>query len=83
MVLHAVPHCCIVRSLLVYNVLKWSIAVLDKNEFSKIRGALGKTQKKLAQLLCVSVKAIQSFEQGWRDNSPEYRTADTVSLYHE
>ena len=44
--------------------------ILDGNEFSKIRGILGKTQKKLAQLLWVSVKAIQSFEQGWREIPP-------------
>ena len=43
---------------------------MDKNEFSKIRRTLGKTQKKFAQLLCISVKAIQSFEQGWREIPP-------------
>jgi len=35
-------------------------------EFSQIRHYLGKTQNQLARLLCVSPKAIQSFEQGWR-----------------
>jgi DNA-binding XRE family transcriptional regulator len=39
---------------------------MDKKEFSKIRGALGKTQGRMAELLGVSQKAIQSFEQGWR-----------------
>jgi len=39
---------------------------MDSKEFSQIRYILGKTQKQLAQLLCVSTKAIQSFEQGWR-----------------
>ena len=39
---------------------------MDKIEFSKIRHTLGKTQDQMAQLLCVSSKAIQSFEQGWR-----------------
>jgi len=39
---------------------------MDSNEFSRIRHSLGKTQKQLAQLLYVSPKAIQSFEQGWR-----------------
>lgn len=39
---------------------------MDSKEFSQIRRTLGKTQKQLAQLLCVSTKAIQSFEQGWR-----------------
>jgi DNA-binding XRE family transcriptional regulator len=36
------------------------------SEFSRIRAYLGKTQKELAQLLGTSLKAIQSFEQGWR-----------------
>ena len=39
---------------------------MDKAEFSQIRRHLGKTQVQLAQLLGVSPKAIQSFEQGWR-----------------
>ena len=39
---------------------------MNSNEFSMVRHALGKTQSELARLLCVSVKAIQSFEQGWR-----------------
>jgi len=39
---------------------------VDKKEFSTIRRQLGKTQSQLAQLLGTSVKAIQSFEQGWR-----------------
>ena len=40
---------------------------MDKSEFSRIRQHLGKTQKQLAQLLGGSLKAIQSFEQGWRN----------------
>jgi putative transcriptional regulator len=40
---------------------------MDKREFSRIRQHLGKTQKQLAQLLGTSLKAIQSFEQGWRN----------------
>ena len=40
---------------------------MDNQEFSKIRHSLGKTQEELARLLCVSPKAIQSFEQGWRN----------------
>ena len=40
---------------------------MDKSEFSRIRQRLGKTQKQLAQLLGSSLKAIQSFEQGWRN----------------
>jgi len=42
---------------------------MDKKEFSKIRRQLGKTQSQMAQLLGTSFKAIQSFEQGWRNIS--------------
>jgi DNA-binding XRE family transcriptional regulator len=40
---------------------------MNKREFSKIRERLGKSQKEMSQLLAVSIKAIQSFEQGWRN----------------
>jgi DNA-binding XRE family transcriptional regulator len=39
---------------------------MNKREFSQIRDRLGKTQKQMAQLLGVSVKTVQSLEQGWR-----------------
>jgi DNA-binding XRE family transcriptional regulator len=39
---------------------------VKKGEFTKIRHYLGKTQSQMAQLLGTSVKAVQSFEQGWR-----------------
>jgi len=40
---------------------------MERNEFSGIRHFLGKTQSQLARLLGTSSKAIQSFEQGWRN----------------
>jgi DNA-binding transcriptional regulator YiaG len=39
---------------------------MDRNEFAAIRRYLGKTQSQMAQLLGTSLKAMQSFEQGWR-----------------
>ena len=39
---------------------------MKKKEFIQIRHYLNKTQKELGQLLCVSPKAIQSYEQEWR-----------------
>lgn len=39
---------------------------MDKEEFIKIRHILGKTQVQMARLLGCSLKALQSFEQGWR-----------------
>jgi len=43
---------------------------MTNTEFSKIRHQLGRTQNQLAKLLCVSSKAVQSFEQGWRHIPP-------------
>jgi hypothetical protein len=43
---------------------------MEKKEFSLIRSYLRKTQNQLAQLLGSSPKAIQSFEQGWRNIPP-------------
>jgi len=40
---------------------------MEKKELSKIRHRLQKSQKQMAQLLGTSLKAIQSFEQGWRN----------------
>ncbi len=39
---------------------------MTKEEFSLSRKKLGKTQKKLAELLGMSLKTIHSYEQGWR-----------------
>lgn len=40
---------------------------MNKNEFISIRKRLAKTQKELGALLGVSLKAISSYEQGWRN----------------
>lgn len=39
---------------------------MNNEEFQASRLQLGKTQKQLSELLGTSLKAIQSFEQGWR-----------------
>jgi DNA-binding XRE family transcriptional regulator len=39
---------------------------LERSEFTRLRQKIGKTQKQMGELLGVSIKAIQSFEQGWR-----------------
>ncbi len=39
---------------------------MDREEFLYFRKRLRKTQKEMAQLLGTSVKAIHSYEQGWR-----------------
>ena len=40
--------------------------LMDHQEFSSFRQKLQKTQKEMAELLGTSLKAVQSFEQGWR-----------------
>ena len=39
---------------------------MDRSEFKRLRKKLNKTQKQIAQLLGVSLKAVHSYEQGWR-----------------
>ncbi len=39
---------------------------MDHQEFSSFREKLQKTQREMAELLGTSLKAVQSFEQGWR-----------------
>ena len=53
---------------------------MDKKEFTKIRQFLGKTQEKLAEILCVSHKAVQSYEQGWRQ-IPAYIEKQMILLF--
>lgn len=40
---------------------------MDKKEFSLFRKKLDKTQKEMSHLLGTSLKAIHSYEQGWRN----------------
>ncbi|MFN2352938.1 MAG: helix-turn-helix domain-containing protein [Desulfopila sp.] len=39
---------------------------MESTKFKQLRKRLGKTQKELAELLGTSLKAICSYEQGWR-----------------
>ena len=39
---------------------------MNKKDFKKYRDRLDKTQKQMAELLGTSLKAIHSYEQGWR-----------------
>ena len=39
---------------------------MERTEFKKLRAKLKKTQAQMAQLLGVSLKAVHSYEQGWR-----------------
>jgi DNA-binding transcriptional regulator YiaG len=40
---------------------------MDSKEFNKLRKKLNKSQQQMALLLGVSIKAVQSYEQGWRN----------------
>jgi hypothetical protein len=39
---------------------------LSGGAFARLRSSLGKSQRELAELLGLSLKAIESYEQGWR-----------------
>jgi DNA-binding XRE family transcriptional regulator len=39
---------------------------MESSEFKELRAKLDKTQAQMAQLLGVSLKAVHSYEQGWR-----------------
>ena len=54
------PECTISTS------LNLSTIHMTREEFLKARRKLGKTQKQLSELLGVSIKAVHSYEQGWR-----------------
>ncbi len=43
---------------------------MDSKEFAALRKKLNKTQRQMAQLLGTSIKAIHSYEQGWRNVPP-------------
>ena len=39
---------------------------MEPQEFTNLRNKLAKTQKEISQLLGTSIKAVHSYEQGWR-----------------
>ena len=43
---------------------------MTNEEFSRVRQRLDKTQKQMAELLGTSLKAVHSYEQGWRQIPP-------------
>jgi hypothetical protein len=43
---------------------------MDCKEFTSLRKNLNKTQAQLSELLGISIKTIQSYEQGWREIPP-------------
>jgi hypothetical protein len=52
---------------MVSSIINFNVeGIMDSNEFKKFRKRLNKTQRQLAQLLGVSIKAVHSYEQGWR-----------------
>jgi DNA-binding XRE family transcriptional regulator len=52
---------------------------MNKGELAQIRHLLGKTQKQMSQLLGISIRTIQSFEQGVR-KIPAYSERQALLL---
>ena len=40
---------------------------MDRKEFANFRKRLNKTQKEISELLGLSINAVHSYEQGWRN----------------
>jgi DNA-binding XRE family transcriptional regulator len=59
------PHCGI-KCQVFHRLPKNGREFVDSKEFSQFRTRLNKTQKQMGQLLGTSIKAIHSYEQGWR-----------------
>jgi DNA-binding XRE family transcriptional regulator len=51
------------------------------DDLKSIRRALGKSQSELAELLAVSTRAVQSYEQGWRDTPLHVQKAAAMLLF--
>lgn len=54
---------------------------MNKSDFSNIRKSLDLTQIELADVLCISIKTIQAYEQG-RSNIPNL-VSKTMQLMHQ
>ena len=54
---------------------------MDNREFQSFRKKMNKTQNQMAQLLGVSLKAIHSYEQGWRTIPPAVERQMYFLLY--
>ena len=55
---------------------------MDRTDFILARKTLKKTQKQIADLLGVSLKAIRSYEQGWRE-IPPHAQKQLLFLLHQ
>ena len=64
--LFIIPHCGSLNKIILLVCFTKGGNTLDRKEFSSLRQKLQKTQKQMAELLGASLKAVQSFEQGWR-----------------
>jgi DNA-binding XRE family transcriptional regulator len=53
---------------------------MDNTEFTYYRKRMDKTQKEMAQLLGTSLKAVHSYEQGWR-NVPTHVERQILFLF--
>jgi len=55
---------------------------MNRVEFAAVRKRLGKTQQEMARLLGTSVKAVHSYEQGWRNIPPHAERQILFLLVH-
>jgi hypothetical protein len=51
------------------------------SDLRSIRRLIGKSQSQMAQLLSISTRAVQSYEQGWRGAPPSVQKDAMLQLY--
>ena len=51
------------------------------SDLRSIRQLMGKSQSEMAQLLGISTRAVQSYEQGWRATPPSVQKNAMLQLY--
>jgi DNA-binding XRE family transcriptional regulator len=54
---------------------------VDLCNLKSVRGAIGKTQSQMAALLGVSLRAVQSYEQRWRETPLHVQKMAALLLY--
>ena len=54
---------------------------VELDNLKSIRQNLGKSQSEMAELLGISVRAIQSYEQGWRKPPPSVQKLAAFFLF--
>jgi len=57
------------------------VAQVQIDDLHSVRKILGKSQREMAELLGISIRAVQSYEQGWRSMTPATQRLALLFLF--